>query len=67
MAKEKKRKDRGPNQVTDGGCEEGERKYPLGITVAQSEGVELREERGLDGDDLRVQLRRSRHGRCARQ
>ena len=42
--------------------EDSKNKYLLGITVAKAKGMKLREERGLDGDDLRVKLCRSRHG-----
>lgn len=36
--------------------DERENWYPLGITVAKSKAVELREEGWLDGDDLSVEL-----------
>lgn len=55
-------------RVTGGWAgEDSKNKYLLGITVAKSKGMKLREERGLDGDDLRVKLCGSRHGWCARQ
>lgn len=41
--------------------------YLPGITVAQSEGVELWEEAWLHGGNLRVELRWPRHGRRSRQ
>lgn len=44
-----------------------ENEYPLGITVAKSEGMKLREERRLDSNDLCVELCRPGHGWCARQ
>lgn len=49
----------------EGGGEGRENKYPLGITVAKSKEMEVREKRGLDGNDLRVELCRPGHGWCA--
>lgn len=42
-------------------------KYLLCITVAEPEGVELREEVWLDSGDLRVELHRPGHGRGSRK
>lgn len=41
--------------------------YPLGVTIAKSEGMKLREESRLDRDYLRVEFRWPGHGWCARQ
>lgn len=50
-----------------GGAWRQEDEYPLGVTVANSKGMKLREEGWLHSNDLCVQLCRPRHGGCARQ